>query len=495
MNRPDPQLITRLAHAGQEHLLRWWDELDPESQQRLIRQIERIDFAQIHRLVRDFQVLQSKTTTPSEIDPNDLEAAEVHRLPGTDSQRGAWRRAIELGEQMLSAGRVAIVIVAGGQGSRLGFEGPKGIYPIGPVTGASLFQIHAEKILALGERFGTTPPVYIMTSPGNDQQTRDFFAEHQDFGLPQLRFFVQGQIPAVDLQTGKILLQAKDQVALSPDGHGGTIAALNRPGPDGQPSCLDEMEQAGIERIFYFQVDNPMVRVADPSYLGLHCQSEAEASAKVVEKNAPEERIGVVVRRDGLTQVIEYSDLPEHLAKRRDSDGRLTYWAGSIAIHIFDRAFLKRMADSASLPFHFARKKVSYLDDDGRLVQPEKPNAVKFETFIFDCLPQASSVAVVETERNIEFEPLKNADGDSSPASVRRQLTNLFADWLEAAGAKIARQPDGGIPFFLEISPRLALEADQLRGRISDQLVLECSTYFGPDGTLVQPDAPRSRMV
>src|SRR5262249_42339525 len=162
------------------------------------------------------------------------------------------------------------ILVAGGSGTRLGFEGPKGTFPIGPVSSASLFQIHAEKIVALGRRFGRTVPLYIMTSPENHRASVDFFAAHDRFGLDHVRSFVQGQMPAVDRESGRILLAARDKVALSPDGHGGTLAALAAPGPGGTPSCLEEMRERGVRTLFYFQVDNPLVRVADPLFIGLH---------------------------------------------------------------------------------------------------------------------------------------------------------------------------------------------------------------------------------
>ena len=233
---------------------------------------------------------------------------EVDRLPRTDGERVARRHVAAIGEGALDAGEVAVIIVAGGSGTRLGFEGPKGTYPIAPVSASSLFQVHAEKIIALSKRHGRTIPLYVMTSPENQEATVRFFEENGHFGLNHVRFFVQGQMPAVDRESGKILLAEKGHIALSPDGHGGTLYALATPGPDGSPSCLDEMRAKGIRTLFYFQVDNPMVKIAEPAFLGLHRQAEAEMSFKVIEKVAPDEKLGVVVLVDGRPQVIEYSD-------------------------------------------------------------------------------------------------------------------------------------------------------------------------------------------
>lgn len=460
---PDPTLVARLARHGQEVLLRWWDELDDRARARLVAEVESIDLEGLDELIRTL-VRGQHTEAPAigEVGP-----VEVFRLPQTDGERAARRQVAEVGEEALRRGEVAVVLVAGGSGTRLGFDGPKGTYPIGPVSGASLFQIHAEKIVALGRRFGRSLPLYVMTSPENHEATGRFFDEHDRFGLEHLRLFVQGQMPAVDRESGKVLLASKGEVALSPDGHGGTIAALAARGPDGGPSCLDEMEARGIKTVFYFQVDNPLVKIADPAFLGLHAQARAEMSFKVIEKVAPDEKVGVVVAVDGTPQVIEYSDLPADLAERREPDGRLQLWAGSIAIHLFELDFIRRLAAGPiRLPFHRAIKKVSYVAEDGQVVKPEAPNAVKFEQFIFDALPLTQRWTLVETDRALEFEPLKNATGPDSPATVRQRMSDNFADWLESAGAKVMRRSDGSVPFGIEISPLFALDAGELRGKV-----------------------------
>jgi UDP-N-acetylglucosamine/UDP-N-acetylgalactosamine diphosphorylase len=473
--RPDPELAGLLARHGQEHLLRWWADLDAPGRAGLAAEVRRIDFGELDRLIADLV----RSDGPAAPDPSRVRPVAVSRLPRTDAERVARRHAAELGAAMLAEGEVAVVVVAGGQGTRLGFDGPKGTFPIGPVSAASLFQIHCEKILALGRRHGRPIPLYVMTSPDNHEATARFFAEHDHFGLERVRLFVQGQMPAVDRRTGKILLADKGHVALSPDGHGGTLRALAAPGPAGAPSCLEEMRRQGIRTLFYFQVDNPLVQVADPSFLGLHRRAEAEVSFKVVEKVHPEERVGVVVEVDGRPQVIEYSDLPADLAERRAPDGGLELWAGSIAIHAFERDFVERLATGdARLPFHRAYKKVPYLDADGRRVEPAEPNAVKFETFIFDALPMAGRYAVVETDRAVEFEPLKNATGPDSPATVRQRMSDLFAGWLEGAGAKVMRRPDGTVPFGIEISPLYALDTAELKAKLTPGMVVEGPLYL-----------------
>ena len=238
------------------------------------------------------------------------------------------------------------------------------------------------------------------------------------------------------------------------------------------------MRERGVRTLFYFQVDNPLVKIADPAFIGLHRQADAEVSFKVIEKLVPDEKVGVVVRVDGRAQVIEYSDLPPELAERRSPEGNLELWAGSIAVHIFERAFIERIVGQLQLPFHRALKKVPYVDESGALVQPTGPNAMKFERFIFDALPLAERWTMVETDRAVEFEPLKNAMGPDSPATVRQRMSDLFADWLERAGATVPRRSNGTVPFGIEISPLFALDDEELRSKLEPGLVVEAPLYL-----------------
>jgi UDP-N-acetylglucosamine/UDP-N-acetylgalactosamine diphosphorylase len=466
---PDPVLLERLERHGHAHLLRWWGELDASSRARLAAEIAAIDFDRLDRLVAKL-VLGNPAASAA---PEDVRPVDVARLPQTDGERMVWLRSSGIGADALAAGEVGVILVAGGSGTRLGFEGPKGTFPIGPVSSASLFQIHAEKIVALGRRFGRSIPLYIMTSPENHESTVAFFDQHDRFGLEKLRFFTQGQMPAFDRSTGKILLAAKDHLALSPDGHGGTLAALASHPEAARPSCLDEMRDQGVKTLFYFQVDNPLVRIAEPAFIGLHLEAGAEISFKVVERLSPDEKLGVVVSVDGRPQVIEYSDLPPELASRRGPEGALELWAGSIAVHVLDRSFIERLSAENHLPFHRAIKKVQYVGDDGQIKKPEEPNAVKLEQFIFDALPLARHWTVVETDRSTEFEPLKNAVGPDSPATVHQRMSDQFGNWLEQAGATVPRRPDGSVPFGIEISPLFALDAHELKSKIDPGLVVE----------------------
>ena len=386
---------------------------------------------------------------------------EEHRiaaLPHTEVDPASRAKHRQRGEEELRRGAVAFLVVAGGLGSRLGFEHPKGMFPIGPVSGKSLFQIHTEKIVALRRRYGAPLPFLVMTSPATDEVTRRYFEEHNYFGLPadDVFFFCQGTMPALDLETGKLLLEGKGELFLGPNGHGGTITGLADSG------LLNVLDKRGIRTIYYFQVDNPLVDLADRYFLGKHLAQNAEVSSKAVPKEKPSDKVGVFALVDGRCSIIEYSDLPEAMAAKKDDQGRLLFWAGSPAIHLFDVAFLRKVTQGAArTSWHLARKKVPYLDEHGRRVEPAKENALKFERFIFDVLPQADRWTVVATSKK-EFEPLKNATGPDSPATVRQALCDQAADWLDHAGVMVPRDAHGHAALPLEISPLHALDAEEL---------------------------------
>ena len=458
-------LAARLAPFGQQHLLAFWDSLSPAERAGLARQIESVDLARVSRLFQtqaaehDWAALARRAEGPPAV-----RLSDGKRSRSADEAR---RR----GEQALSAGRVGVALVAGGQGTRLGFDHPKGMYPIGPQSQATLFQILLEKVWAVGRRYGVRLPLYLMTSPATHQETIDYLAAERYFGLAaeDVRVFCQGTMPVVDAQTGRALLAAPGELLLSPDGHGGMVAALQASG------ALDDMRRRGVDLLFYMQVDNPLVGVCDPEFIGHHLLAGSELSTQVVAKRTPLDRVGNVVSIDGRVQIIEYSDLPEDAAKQTLSDGTLKLWAGSIAVHVFNAALLDRMSDGRhELPFHRALKKAPHLGPDGRRVEPDRPNAIKFEQFIFDLLPFAEQAIVVEVDEARSFAPLKNEPGASrdSPETVRAQMAALHAEWLRQAGAEVAP----GV--VVEISPRFALDAAELAARLRPGVRVTEATYF-----------------
>ena len=330
MHSPIPDdLMRRLQAAGQEHVLRrLGPALTDAERSELLAQLKRLDLDQLARLYAD----RDHAYTPPSWDA----IKPVPVVPADSPDNPRYRR---IGEEALRRGEVAVLVVAGGQGTRLGFDQPKGMFPVGPVTNKSLFQVHAEKVLAMRRRYGAAVPFLVMTSQATDAPTREFFAQNGYFGLPkeEVHFFVQGTMPALDLATGRLLMEAPGRLFLSPDGHGGTLTALASSG------LLAQLREKGIRHIFYFQVDNPLVKVADPTFLGCHIDQRSEASSRVIPKLGPTDKLGNFVQIDGRCSMIEYSDLPLQMAQETDENGRLRLWAGSPAIHYFDVDFLTRV--------------------------------------------------------------------------------------------------------------------------------------------------------
>lgn len=479
-------LIETFQRAGQGQVFAFFEQLPPEARQRLLDQAAEIDLAEIGRLTRT--LLASHAAAGVNLEG--LAPAPYEPRPENGGDPGAWARAKAAGEEALRAGRVAAFTVAGGQGTRLGFDAPKGAFPVTPVRRKPLFQVFAEKIRAAGIRYGRPLHWFIMTSHANHAATEAFFAAHGFFGLdPQrVHFFRQGRMPAVDFE-GRILLEGRDAIALSPDGHGGSLRALERSG------SLDLMRDEGIDALSYFQVDNPLIRVIDPEFIGWHLLRGSEMSSKMVPKAYPEEKVGHFCVQDGKVVVIEYSDLPPALQRETDSAGRLRFIAGSIAIHILDREFIRRQACArpgleggdadpngrGSLPFHRADKKVATIDAEGRPVKPDRPNGVKFEMFVFDALPFARNPVVIETRRENDFSPVKNATGVDSPQTCRDDQLRQYARWVIANGGHVETDATGLPRVTFEVSPLFGCDEDsfaQSWGKLNPKPVIREGLYL-----------------
>lgn len=446
--------ILRTHH--QEHLIPVLEHAAPDDRADLENQLRSLPWAELPGLIRDYVLHKPVTTIPDDLRP----APFLPFPPETEKRKKYYAEAARAGAMLLFKGKAAALTVAGGQGTRLGFDGPKGTYPITPVLHKSLFQYFAESITRASERAGAPVHWYILTSKLNDKATRAFFENANYFGLgsAHVTFFTQGMMPAFSAD-GKLLLASKNSLALAPDGHGGTLLALRRSG------ALEQMKKSGIEYLSYFQVDNPLVPVLDPLFLGLHHLENAEISARMLPKTGPFEKLGNFCVSGGRLRIIEYSDMPRELAGRRNPDGSLSFLAGSPAIHIISRAFIERLTADGRLrlPWHRADKKVPYLDENGVLVKPEQPNAVKLESFIFDAFPLAERTLVLEGNRAEIFGPVKNATGVDSAESCRAMLTARDARRLELAGIQVPRTPEGTPDCTLEISPRSVMDdADAL---------------------------------
>lgn len=445
----------RFERAGQEQVFRFQEDLDPEGKNRLASDASEVDLEEIDHLVKTLV----KGDGGEKLDLEGLEPAPYIAHPLAGGELDVWQEAVAIGEQALRTGKVAAFTVAGGQGTRLGYDGPKGTFPVGPVSGKCLFQVFAEKLLAAGRRYSVEIPWFIMTSAVNHEATVKAFEENNHFGLSpaQVMFFSQGRMPAVD-PDGKILLAEKDAIAMSPDGHGGSLRALVRSG------AVARMKEQGIEAISYFQVDNPLVRVIDPAFVGFHLKAGSEMSSKMIPKAYAGEKVGHFCVQNGHTVVVEYSDMPAEMQEQRDEHGELRFKAGSIAIHVLDVDFVQRVGggeSGAALPFHRADKKIKTLDASGKRISPDKPNGIKFEMFVFDALPFAKNPVIIETLREEDFSPVKNAEGLDSPETCRKDQVRQWTRWLKAAGHELPADESGLPEITFEISPLFAdSEAD-----------------------------------
>ncbi len=448
-----------LKKHNQSHLLAFWEQLNTAQRQNLLAQIEELDFSKMDDLVANhikkpaFSAIGADFAPARSYSPNPADAEQKHK----------YAQAGELGRELISAGKVAAFIVAGGQGTRFGFDSPKGNFPISPVKNKTLFRIFAETIAAVSEKYQTICPWYIMTSPLNYAQTKEIFSSNNYYGLRESDIFIfqQGTLPNFSFD-GKILLADKDKISCSPDGHGGSLKALYQSG------ALEDMKKRGVEFASYFQVDNPLINIFDPLFIGLHALDEAEMSSKAVVKTEPKEKVGVFCLVDGKVTVIEYSDLPEELTEKRNPDGSLVFGLGSIAIHIIDCTFVEKLnARGFSLPLHRAIKKIPHIDEKGRPVEPAEPNGIKLESFVFDALPLASKSIILQTLRSEEFSPVKNPTGPDSAETAKEMMIARAAGWLESAGVTVPRKPGDSVDATLEIAPSFALEKDDIKAKLN----------------------------
>lgn len=459
----NPALDSRLERArsnlmsrGQTHVLRWWDELDTSQREQLLSDIESIPWPTIDAV---FDSLILRAPTPSAMEKL-TPAPVMPARPGPD-RRHEYISARQRGEELLRGGRIAAFTVAGGQGTRLGVSGPKGMVEVTPIRHKSLFQLFAEMNLAAQRRYQSRIPWYIMTSPANHQATHEYLSANNYFGLSaaDVRLFPQGTLPAFDFH-GKLLMDDRHRLSLGPDGHGGSLKALVKSG------AIAEMKSRGISAISYFQVDNPLVNPFDPLFLGLHDLKQSEMSTKVTPKAHDLEKVGNLCLSGGRLKVIEYSEISEAVARERNPDGSRRFDAANLAIHALDVKFVERIAgQAAGLPLRRAEKAIPFIDEHARRVDPRTPNAVKLETFVFDVLPMAANPLLLEVDRGEEFSPVKNATGPDSLDTSQRDQIARACGWLAQAGLSIPRVIDGAPTARVEISPLFALEAADVKSK------------------------------
>jgi UDP-N-acetylglucosamine/UDP-N-acetylgalactosamine diphosphorylase len=452
------------ATYEQHDIIEYCKGLTPLEENLFLKNLEGLDLKLVFELHKKFSL---RDCAPIAEETMGIKPAPIIAIPRTESEKAQEQKAQQVGETLLRDGKVAILIVAGGQGSRLGFDGPKGIYTISPIQRKSLFQLFAEQVKAQSKRYNTRIPLLIMTSRENHEETIRFFEGKDYFGLGKetLYFFQQDMLPAIT-PDGKLMLQSNSGLFANPNGHGGSLKALYDSG------VLETLLKEGFTELYYCQVDNPLVKIADPVFLGYHAMARAEASTKVVRRRSIEEKVGVYLSCNGKDAIIEYSDLSPEYMSALDEAGNILYWAGNTAIHIFSLPFIKRINDHGfALPYHCARKNTDITDRNGQSIRLD---VWKFETFVFDAIPLAERTCCMEVIREEEFAPVKNSEGTDTPKTARQAMENLFRNWIEKAGVKITP----GV--VIEISPLYALDEVELGNKLKNKnLTIQTDTYFG----------------
>ncbi len=401
-----------LKKYNQEHILNRYEMLDERTQKKLIEQILSIDFELINSLYNDTKKSQ---VNDDKIEP--MEYLDKYKL------NDKYKYYENIGKQAIKNGKLAAVTMAGGQGTRLGHNGPKGTYDIGLDSHKSLFELLCDYLKSEGKKYGVTIPWFIMTSKENNEETLAFFEKNKYFGYQKdknIFFFMQGELPMVDTE-GKILIGEDGLIKLAADGHGGIYESLVKSG------MVEKMKQLDIEWIFIGGVDNCLVKMVDPVLMGVAIDKQVTVACKSIVKANPHEKVGVFCKRNGKPGVIEYSEITDEMAEAVDSDGELLYGESHILCNLFNIEAVERMGKTP-LPYHSAYKKAKFIDKNGDLVVPDSPNAYKFEAFLFDAFGEVDDMAILRVKREEEFAPVKNSDdaGVDCPSTARQLYENFY---------------------------------------------------------------------
>lgn len=403
-----------LRKNSQEHILNYIGKLEEEEKENLINEIENIDYEQLKKLYEESNKDFSKA----------IKSVMIEHIPFATKEKlgeGKCNELKAIGENVIKQGKYAVVTMAGGQGTRLGHDGPKGTFKLDVKPESKyLFQILAENLIRNNEKYGIVLPWYIMTSTENNEKTVSFFKEHDFFGYPEeyIKFFNQGNLPLLN-EDGKLMIDENYNIKMASDGNGSIYKSMKRDG------ILDDMKKRGIEWIFIGSVDNALLDMCDPILIGLTISENNEIASKSVAKINAKERVGVFCKKDGKPGIIEYTELPEDMAEETDEDGELLFGESNIICHLYSMNALETLADK-ELPYHSAHKKANYIDESGMLHVATEPNAYKYESFIFDGFGYFENMSILRCKREENFAPIKNKEGNDSPETAIKLYNEFF---------------------------------------------------------------------
>lgn len=450
-----------LCEYGQEHLLRYFKELSAKEKESLLDQILSIDFDLIASLYK--KIINNHEMNEHQQDLQPLKAYEWETIDDKEKER-----LYDIGIKKIKDGKAAVILLAGGQGTRLSYSGPKGTFDIGLPSHKSLLQLQCERLINISRKCGTYINWYIMTSYVNYDETIQFFDDNNYFNYPKekITFFKQGMLPTIDVN-GKIFLQERGKISMAPNGNGGCFLALKDKG------ILTEMKERGTEWIFINGIDNALVRVADPYFLGFTVKSRLASGSKVVSKKYPDEKTGILCYKNGRPDIVEYSELPVEFAQKRDSDGNLIYDNANIINHLLKLEVIEEFLNY-EIPFHVAHKKIPYININGDIEYPKEPNGYKFESFIFDIFSYVSDMTALKVKREEEFAPVKNKDGEDSPFTAKNLVLDLHKNWLINSGVD-SKLFDGKT---VEISPLTSYNGENIAKEVVIDKLLKSDTLL-----------------
>ena len=409
MNYDIAEIKYKLKKYGQEHLLNFYDTLDENKKEELLKQINEINFELINSLYS-----KTKESTKNE-------NVQIEPMSFIDKSKlnDKYKFYEDIGKKAIKEGKLAVVTMAGGQGTRLGHNGPKGTFDIGLDSHKSLFELLCDYIKEESRKYDVQIPWFIMTSNENNADTIEFFKKNKYFGYEKnIYFFIQGELPMVDTE-GKILIGEDGLIKEAADGHGGVYESLIKSG------MIQKMKERGVEWVFIGGVDNCLVKMVDPILMGIAIDEKVTAAGKSVVKANPYEKVGAFCKKNGRPSVVEYSEITEDMAKATDENGNLLYGESHILCNLFNIVAIERMGNTP-LPYHVAFKKATYIDKDGNKVVPDSPNAYKFEAFLFDAFGEVDNMVILRVKREDEFAPVKNATGVDSPETARKLYNDFY---------------------------------------------------------------------